>query len=53
MSKANNPQTGLTRRGFLKTTAALTGAAAIAGGAGTLTALAEEETSEQTGEQTF
>ena len=53
MSKANNPQTGLTRRGFLKTTAALTGAAAIAGGAGTLTALAEEEASEQTGEQTF
>ena len=41
MSETNSPQRGLTRRSFLKTTAAVAGATALAGGAGTLTALAE------------
>lgn len=40
MSGANSPQGGLTRRSFLRTTAAVTGAAALTG-AGSMTALAE------------
>lgn len=40
MSGANSPQGGLTRRSFLKTTAAVAGAAALTG-AGSMTALAE------------
>lgn len=46
-------KSALTRRGFLKTTGALAGAAAIAGGAGTLTALADDAAEEVDGEQTF
>lgn len=45
MSGSTNPRGGITRRNFLKTTAAVTGAAAVAGGT-SLTALAEEKPSE-------
>lgn len=40
MSGTNSPQGGLTRRSFLKTTAAVAGATALAGGV-SLTALAD------------
>ena len=53
MSGENSPQVGLTRRGFLKTTAAATGVALIAGGTGTMTALAADESPANTGEQVF
>lgn len=43
MSKANSSQRGLTRRSFLKTTAAVAGAATIAGASSPLTALAETQ----------
>ena len=39
---------GLTRRSFLKATGAVAGATALAGGAGSLTALAEDYSSGQT-----
>ncbi len=42
MTGTNSPQGGLTRRSFLKTTAAVAGATALVGGAG-LTALADGE----------
>ncbi len=41
MSGTNSPQGGLTRRSFLKTTAAVAGSAALAGGA-SLTAIADD-----------
>ena len=41
MSEVKSPHAGLTRRSFLKTTAAVAGATALAGGAGAMTALAE------------
>ena len=44
MSDKTNPQGGLTRRGFLKSTVAVAGGAALVGGTATLTALAESET---------
>ncbi|MBQ9955318.1 MAG: molybdopterin-dependent oxidoreductase [Eggerthellaceae bacterium] len=52
MSGTNSPQGGLTRRGFLKTTAAVAGASALAGGAG-LTALADDSSEAVVEEQTF
>lgn len=53
MSAAKSPQAGLTRRSFLKTTAAVAGAAALTGSAGAMTALAAEETEGQAGERIF
>ena len=56
MSGANSPQGGLTRRSFLKTTAAVAGAATVVGGASSLTALAENYSAGQVeaqGEQIF
>lgn len=50
MSGANSPQGGLTRRSFLKTTAAVAGAAAVTGGTTSLTAMAADEPS---GEETL
>lgn len=48
MSGANSSQSGLTRRSFLKTTAAVAGATAAVGAGATLTALAEGYDSGQT-----
>lgn len=56
MSGANSPQGGLTRRSFLKTTAAVAGAATVVGGASSLAALAENYSAGQVeaqGEQIF
>ncbi len=52
MTGTNSPQGGLTRRSFLKTTAAVAGATALAGGAG-LTALADSAPAADAGEQVF
>lgn len=46
MSETKSPCKGLTRRSFLKTTAAVAGAAAAVAGGSTLTALADEEKSQ-------
>lgn len=43
MSETTSPHAGLTRRSFLKTTGAIVGAATLAGGVTSLTALAEEK----------
>lgn len=43
MSEANNPQGGLTRRSFLKTTGAVAGAAAVVGTGAALTGLSVDE----------
>lgn len=51
MSGATSPQGGLTRRSFLKTTAAVTGAAAVVGGASSLTALAEGKDMQSAGDE--
>lgn len=53
MSETKSPRTGLTRRGFLKTTGALAGAAAVAGTTPTLTALAETPDADAAEEQVF
>ena len=54
MSAAKSPQGGLTRRSFLKTTAAVAGATAALGGTGALTALAVDEAVEgASAEQVF
>ncbi|MEG1826688.1 MAG: molybdopterin-dependent oxidoreductase [Gordonibacter sp.] len=56
MSGTTSPQSGLTRRNFLKTTGVVAGSAAIVGGATPLTALAEDLNTGQTeaeGEQIF
>lgn len=50
MSGTNSSQGGLTRRSFLKTTAAVAGATALAGGA-SLTALADEESAGEASEE--
>ena len=42
MSGANDSRTGLTRRSFLKSTAAVAAAAGVVGGATSLTALAQD-----------
>lgn len=52
MSETKSPQGGLTRRSFLKTTAAVAGATALAGGA-SLTALADEAAPVNAEEQIF
>lgn len=52
-SQPRPPRPALTRRGFLKTTGAMAGAAAIAGGAGALTALAEDAAEKVDDEQFF
>lgn len=51
MSETKSPHTGLTRRGFLKTTGALAGAAAVAGTTPTLTALAETPDADNAAEE--
>lgn len=53
MSGANSPQGGLTRRSFLKTTAAVAGAATVASGTSTLTALAADDSTHTAGEEVF
>ncbi len=46
-------KTGITRRGFLKATGAIAGATALAGGTGTLTALAEDNSNTTSTEEVF
>ncbi len=53
MTELKSPKPGISRRGFLKATAAVAGASALAGGGASLTALAEEYASGQPDEETI
>ena len=53
MSQTTSPKTNLTRRGFLKTTAAVAGAAAVVGGTGSLMAVADDAPAAASQEEVF